>query len=514
MKQWWRKIQRYIKHNRAAVALILIVGLAIFFRFWHLHDIPPGLYEDEAANGIDVFSIQDGDIRPFYPANNGREGLFFYLQAIFVTIFGNSILALRMAPALIGVGAVVATYAMTKEWFGRRVGLLAAFITASAPWAVLMSRNGFRAGMMVLMVPLVAWLYTKAIKSRGWVWYVAAGASIGLGFYTYLAYRFIIAVVLLLLIFALIFYRQWLKQHFLKLFVSGLVALMVVLPLLVYGFQHPQEVFSTRSSVSITNAEKPVVELAKNIGKTAIMFNVIGDSNFRHNLGGAPMLDAFIGIMFLLGLLLAVRRIKDWRYFSLLAIFSVMLLPMLLSAEGIPHALRSIGVLPVVFIFATLGIKELLGRWRSIFPRNPAALTLGLVIIGGALVLSTYYNYQRYFEAWANAPQTFEAYSEDAVAIAQYMIERPSGHYFVIIDGHRNNTVEYLAKHKVSYQRIDPQQLKDISTQADSLIIVDKDKFLSADPFLAETKAVLVTSYESPNRVGTVLYKIYKLPTP
>jgi len=146
--------------NRSGIALVLIIALAILFRFWRLYNLPPGLYEDEAANGLDIFRMQNGDIRPFYPANNGREGLFFFLQAIFVNIFGNSIIALRIAPALIGVGAVVATYGLTKEWFGRRAGLLAGLITAYSAWAVTISRNGFRAGMMVLMIPLTLWLFT------------------------------------------------------------------------------------------------------------------------------------------------------------------------------------------------------------------------------------------------------------------------------------------------------------------------------------------------------------------
>jgi len=58
---------------------------------------------------------------------------------------------------------------------------------------------------------------------------VAAGASFGLGFYTYLAYRFSVVIVFGLFVYALIFYRRWLFNHFMKLFLAGMVALVVFL---------------------------------------------------------------------------------------------------------------------------------------------------------------------------------------------------------------------------------------------------------------------------------------------
>ncbi|HVE80574.1 MAG TPA: hypothetical protein VNA68_00290, partial [Candidatus Dormibacteraeota bacterium] len=105
--------------DRHRTALVLIILIAIFLRFWQLDSLPPGLHPDEAANGLDVFRMFDNlDFRPLYDTNGPREALFFYLQAIFVGLLGNSILALRIAPAIIGVAAVIAVYAWGKSWFG------------------------------------------------------------------------------------------------------------------------------------------------------------------------------------------------------------------------------------------------------------------------------------------------------------------------------------------------------------------------------------------------------------
>ena len=56
------------------VGVLVVVLLAVFFRFADIQDYPPGLFPDEAANGEDALLVLEGDIRPFYPRGNGREG--------------------------------------------------------------------------------------------------------------------------------------------------------------------------------------------------------------------------------------------------------------------------------------------------------------------------------------------------------------------------------------------------------------------------------------------------------
>jgi hypothetical protein len=90
------------------------------------------------------------------------------------------------------------------------------------------------------------------------------------------------------------------------------------------------------------------------------MFNYQGDQNARHNLPGAPMLDPLSGVLFLLGLGLALRRWRDARNVVMLALFAGMLLAGILSTDWeAPQALRSIGVLPSVIYFMTLALVTL-----------------------------------------------------------------------------------------------------------------------------------------------------------
>ena len=47
--------------------LLAVILLAALFRFWRLGSLPPGLYHDEAYNGLDALSLNQGKIFPqFY----------------------------------------------------------------------------------------------------------------------------------------------------------------------------------------------------------------------------------------------------------------------------------------------------------------------------------------------------------------------------------------------------------------------------------------------------------------
>ncbi len=470
----------FVKRHFYLLALIAILVLAVCYRFWQLNHLPPGLHPDEAANGLDVFRIlEKHDFRPLYNTNGPREALFFYLQAISVAIFGNTILALRLVPAFIGSLGVFTTYLWANSWFGKRVALFAAFFMAVLPWSVTLSRDGFRASMVPLFLTLTLWLYTLAWRRRQNLWFILAGVSLGAGLYTYISYR---AFPIALLVSAAALYlskkwRQEFKRRSSKIILSVLAALIVFTPMLIFALHDPIDVIGARGSTSFLNHDinhgHPIQTLATNVGKTALMFNFHGDENFRHNLGGQPELNFFVGIMFIWGIVLSLVRWRKPQYAMLLLLFAALLAPEAVTAEGIPHALRSIGVIPFAVAFAGVGANYLLDAWYGTFPTNSAARTLGLSLVGLLLLLTAVQGWRQYFVAWANSPQTYEAYSEDATAIAGYLNKQTASiPKYVAIDGYSDKTVEYLTHHKSTYQRLERQDLTNFNPSTKSFILV------------------------------------------
>jgi 4-amino-4-deoxy-L-arabinose transferase-like glycosyltransferase len=427
-------------------------------RFYKLNALPPGLHPDEAANGLDIFRIlEHHDLRVIYSTNGPREALFFYLQTIGVMLFGNTILALRVAPAMFGVLAVLMVYLLTKELFGRRAGLIAALLMAVNPWVVIISRDGFRASLVPFFVATLFYAAARAYRSGKLAWFIIAGATAGLGMYTYTAYGAIWVAIVLLLVAVLIWRRKWWNAHYKQVAIAAITTLVVLLPLVVTIVRNPADSTARAGGTSFLNSDlnqgKPLQTLAVNTYKSVVQYNITGDQNSRHNIPSEPLLNVFVGIAFIIGLLLACVYFKQLRYSSMLAVLAVMILPAAVSAESLPHALRSIGTAVPVFVLSGVGINYMLQRWYQTFPLNTLARVVGLVLIIMLLGLTVVQGVKGYFWAWGQDPRTYSAYSEDATAIAKYLNSHVGGSdNYLVAAGYAAMPVEFLTHNKAQYK--------------------------------------------------------------
>jgi hypothetical protein len=114
------------------------------------------------------------------------------------------------------------------------------------------------------------------------------------------------------------------------------------------------------------------------------MFNWRGDFIPRHNLPYRPVFDPGMGLLFLLGAIVSLRRAPRQQEYALLLIYSaVMLLPTIL-AEGAPHFLRAVGILPVIFVFPAVGWTAVGAVLRRRTSRQVASL-VAVLLLGASL---------------------------------------------------------------------------------------------------------------------------------
>lgn len=420
----------------------LVIGvtlLAAALRFPLLGRLPPGLYHDEAINGLDALRVLDGVTPIFFTANNGREPLFIYLVAGSVAWLGRSAPAIRLVSAMLGTLTVPAAYLTGRRLFDRRVGLLTAAITAIVVWPLNLSRVGFRAVTMPLFTALTVWAFwcgcgrsilRTANQRATWPWFALAGVCGGLMFYTYLAARFA-PVVFLGFIAYLVATRRPIPWRGLLLFacVAGLIAA----PLLGYLLTHRAEAAQRAFQVSILNpdinAGDPWGTLARHLGRTVLMFNIRGDFIPRHNVPRRPVFDPLLSIFFLLGLGVAIRRRRQPAYGLLLIWVGIMLLPTVL-AEDAPHFLRAVGSLPFLFVLPAIGLSVAGGwakqRWS---PRLADAALAGVLIL--SLGSTTYDYFARHVRS-ENAYYQFETgASQLANEINQFLDQVQNGQVYV-----------------------------------------------------------------------------------
>ena len=150
----------------------------------------------------------------------------------------------------------------------------------------------------------------------------------------------------------------------------GGAAALAALPVLVFAVQDPAAFNGRLSQTLILNepvsqAQK-LAELWTNLQKHALMFHIAGDLNGRHNLPGAPMLDAASGLLLVLGLALLVVRPFDWRSMLLLGWAAVSMAGGILTFPfEAPQAMRTLGVTPLLALVIALALVAVLDRAAS-----------------------------------------------------------------------------------------------------------------------------------------------------
>lgn len=452
------------KFSPVTLALLAILLLAFFVRFYHIESIPIGLYPDEAANGVDVLrALETHTFNLFYPANYGREGLFINIQALFVALIGNTITGLKFASILFGTLSVWGMYLIARELFRHKgAGLLAAFMLATSYWAINFSRIGFRAIMTTFILTFSFYFFFRGLRTHKLRDFIIAGFIFGLGLHTYIAFRAAPFILIILLPALIASHEQFLRRFWKHGLVFIASAFIAAAPLL-YHFliSHPEDFESRSSHISVfapeINHGNLPATLLKTFSLSLLKYNFWGDQNWRHNYPPYPVLDPFVGTFFLASFLFLIwqtimligRRIRDGdrdmrlvRNTFLLGSFFVMLMPEFLTDESLPHALRSIGTQMPVFLMATLSALWVLDKAMRAQAGTKVAL-LSLLMI--ALFSSAVFNLTKYFVFFGNNIRVSDSFNENYKNEANYLISLPATtHKYVLINENGNNDFHNL----------------------------------------------------------------------
>lgn len=534
-KSFWSLRDLSNFHCLANCWLILILLAAFVFRFWLITTLPGGLFPDEAANGLDVNSILAGQAAPFYERGNGREALFFYALAVSVAIFGRGPWQHHIVSAGFGFFAVLAGYFLTKRLFGKNIALLASFLYAVSSYAVTLSRTSFRANAIPLLTTLTLLFLVKAFqekkKSAKIRSALLAGICFGLGFYTYISFRMMIPLLLILGLILVYANRNRLKKAikpYLNPFWAFASSFAAAFAWLAYYFiRHPQSIFGRAGQVSIFNADLnqgDVLGTFLRVLKVTILgFFTAGDLNWRHNVSGFAFLSPTVSPFFAMGLI--IFTIAIWRLFSearekkirsqtlsmgLAAMwFWFMIVPEISTAEGIPHGLRLVGVMPAIFIFAGWCLYKV---WEYIKQSNilPVWKKLYAVIFLSSIFV---YNFTLYFGIAANSPEYYYAFRSDLTRVSQYLNQRnlPAKTY-LSLDKFSVQTVDYLTTETGNpYVLIDPAETYKIRLKPGDQVIFTMSTLFDRLKFMAHNHDANLV-YQERNNFGEITMLVYQKP--
>ena len=350
-------------------ALVLLILLAAFLRFYHLGEIPVGLDADEAEKGWEARRVVDGEQYPiFFTAGYGAEPMHYYVTALSLRVFGIRAFSVRFGSAVAGLLLVPVIYLLARELFVAPdkppsvVPIFSAFWVATSYWHLTYSRIGMEPVYLPLFASATAYLLWRGIRTKKRTDYLLAGCFLGASLYTARPVRFFPILLLIFLAYHVLTNATFRQVHLTSLLLLGMAFLVVLLPLATYALVHPDMFFKREMAVTILNPDlqdQPLpLTIFEGVAKTFGMYNLVPDPQFERNPAHRPILDPLSSAFFLVGLTSAWLRRKQPAYAFVFLWLMVMSLPGALTPDVAPHYSRGIGALPAVALLFSLGVDS------------------------------------------------------------------------------------------------------------------------------------------------------------
>ncbi len=416
------------------LGLLVILLTAVFFRLHHLPAVPPGLTHDEADHGISAWSIVQGERPIYFTIGNGREPLYDYSTAVLMSFLGPTYLAGRLTAVFYSLILIAGVVAWVRRAFDPLTALYSAAGLTISFWPVMTARQLLRSETLPALFVLAVYCFWRGIEPRSnrskVLFFLLAGVWLGLTFYTYLPSRLLWVI---FPVFALSSFapppspRSWPL-----IFPTALLLLTAVLlasPLFYYLYTHPQ------AEVRIDQLSEPLraawrgefAPLWQNSWGALRLFTSQGDTAWRYNLAGQPLLPLGLGILFYGGVGTAVWSI--WRghqadkqrpgLFLVLLWLLVGFSPALVTGPTLSTT-QTIGMQPALYVLLAVGIR----RVNQLFSHTTLVFYLVWLLFGVTAV----FTYRTYFIQWANHPEVRVQYETTLVTALTYLQEQGDGH--------------------------------------------------------------------------------------
>lgn len=452
----WRPQAMRWRWTHLALALIMLVS--IYLRLHQLDAVPPEMTSDHIEKLINAVDVQEGFYAMFFANNGGREAAQMYLVAAIADWggVGFNMQALKYASIIEGLLSIFLSFWLAKAVIGRQTaereqigdwaGLLMAGLMAISSWHIMLSRLGLRIILTPLSVLLVTWLLARAIRYRRRMDFVNLGLILGFGTYLYQANRMLPILVVISIGLAIIFNtrgnRQLIWRYTTYLLLTGIMAIVIYLPMHRYAEQYPREfwsrtygrMFGERSFDCLDEEGRldfcppstlEMLDLLrdKNYGTngdltgygaitqnyktafTSYMWN--GDRQWITNGGGYPALDSRTAAFYMLGGLMWLVLIFKWRDPTLLIVpvgILVMILPSALAiARGLsenPSFTRLSGTIPFVYLLAAMPLSAFAYQLIQAGHNRRIYHALAAIILAYILYNTAKPNYDAYFNVY------------------------------------------------------------------------------------------------------------------
>jgi 4-amino-4-deoxy-L-arabinose transferase-like glycosyltransferase len=429
--------RRLRRHRLELMGLAAVLLGALFVRVIDLEHIPVNLGGDEAMWGLEALAMMDGGLEnPFATRWFGLPSLPFLFLGLSMRIFGTTVAGLRMLSVLAGTAAVLTTFLLARELWGKRVALFAAALLAFGHYHLHFSRLAFNCITDSLFATLTLFLVVRGARSRRVIYFALAGAVMGLGVYEYYGARLVNVIAVVYLVWQGTMARRLRSTYWRLLLISLGVTLVVAAPILLHYLEDPALFSGGWDRVSILSRDWFAKEQAySGLGAVALLwrqfwksvsaFHYTLDPTF-HYQSSIPLLDFVSGVLFLLGFLWAMVHWRRRGSGLVLAWFWAAVMMGWVLTENPPSSHRMLVVAPALAILVGLGLNWLieLGQRMVGQPRSFGWNKIAIVVLMLIAVLNLYYYFAIYTPTGVYGNPTAEV----ATRLGRYLQEQDDGY--------------------------------------------------------------------------------------
>jgi hypothetical protein len=362
----------WFKAHRNEILIVSAITLAGFaLRFYKLGVLPRIVDGDEGRLGLTAIATATSNLSNPFALWENFGGLYLQGVNIIIHIFGTTPLAVRFIPAVSGVLAIPAIYLLARLLAGRRVALLAAIFLTTSHAHIHFSRVA-AVGYIhsTWLAPLELYFFLSAIKNRSSLRAAIGGTLLAIHYTIYLTSQVITGMLLVYIVLAFIFFRDWIKPALRQVLTFWGGFLISVSPELVYIAGHMDQ-FLDRLSQDGTFQSGWLAETVARTGQSA--FLVLGQRVLHAFLSliyfpardfygsQIPMLTFIAAALFIVGAGIALWKTRSPEILLLNGYFWAPTIAIgMFAIPPSADSYRMLSTLPAAMIMASIALDLLL----------------------------------------------------------------------------------------------------------------------------------------------------------
>lgn len=455
-----------VAHNGAAaerwprwevLILVALTLLALVLRVAAVEHIPQNFGGDEGEMGMEARSVLQGAYpNPFVTGWLSHPVIWFYLQALSLTLFGNNAFGLRVLSALVGTATVTVLYVFARPLFGRSIALGATALFASYHFHIHFSRLGVNniADPLFALAAFAALFY--GLRHRSPAAFALTGVICGIAQHFYMGSRLTPLLIVAVIVHQALFDRHRLVAVAPQLALIAVGFALGLGPLAAYFATDPSALTARLAMVGVVQSGWLDHELANGAPFSQIValqvqrsfgaFTFVPDRSAWYDPGIA-LLDQASAVMLVLGAALAVTRLRKPEWFLLVAwLVGTAVLGGVMLVNS-PESPRYITSAPALCLLVMLGIARVVGMagWALSLEARKRTIT-GTILVAALAAWSLNFYFREYIPrrtyGWFN--------TEVATTVAAYLNQQEAPTYVYFVGPPRiylnNGTIRFVAQ--------------------------------------------------------------------